>query len=97
MDDPRQFGLELADRTVARMEDDGLSSEDAAILAANEIVQRADKMIAAGASRMRLTLGRRLSRSRMARASMSESGGYRSSQSFPGRNRNSLIAQRRAG
>jgi hypothetical protein len=33
------------------MEDEGLSSEEAAILAANEIVRHADKMIAAGASR----------------------------------------------
>lgn len=51
MDDPREFGHQLADRTVARMESEGLSSDEAAIFAAEQIVQRADEMVAAGESR----------------------------------------------
>jgi len=51
MDDPKQFGLELADRTVARMESEGLGSEEAAIFAAKQIVERADEMVAASRTR----------------------------------------------
>ena len=50
MDDPRHFGLQLADKTVARMEGEGLSSGEAAISAAKEILQRSDEMVAAGTS-----------------------------------------------
>src|SRR5688500_11571313 len=51
MDDPREFGHQLADRTVACMESEGLSSDEAAIFAAEQIVKRADEMVAAGESR----------------------------------------------
>ena len=51
MEDPGQFGAELADRTVARMETDGLDSAQAALLAAQEILDFANGLIAAGTSK----------------------------------------------
>ena len=45
MDDPREFGQQLADKTVARMESEGLSSDEAAIFAAEQIVERADEWL----------------------------------------------------
>jgi uncharacterized protein (DUF697 family) len=50
VDDPNRFGLELADATIARMEAEALSGHGGAIFAAQEIVQRADEMVASGAT-----------------------------------------------
>ncbi len=51
MEDPRHFGAVLADTTIARMEAEALSGEEAAIFAATEIVRRADAMVEAGETR----------------------------------------------
>ena len=51
MEDPRHFGALLAETTIARMEAEALSGEDAAIFAAAEIVRRADAIVEAGETR----------------------------------------------
>jgi len=51
MEDPGRFGAELADRTVARMETEALDSTEAALLAAQEILKWAERLIAAGGAR----------------------------------------------
>ena len=51
MDDARQFGRELADITLERMEAENLSGMDGAKFAVREIANRAREMIAQGGSR----------------------------------------------
>ena len=51
MEDARQFGLVLADTTVAEMDTEGLSGQEAAVFAAAQVVRRADAMVAAGETR----------------------------------------------
>ena len=78
MDDPREFGQQLADKTVARMESEGLSSDEAAIFAAQQIVERADEWLLQARAARQLPLGRSLPHWRMARALTSGSKGLRS-------------------
>ena len=51
MNDATRFGRELADATVARMDAEGLSGQEAAIFAAAEVVRRADAMVELGETR----------------------------------------------
>jgi hypothetical protein len=48
MEDAKRFGVELAEKAVALMQTNGVSSEEASILCAQQIVRRSDAMTAAG-------------------------------------------------
>jgi hypothetical protein len=48
MEDAKRFGVELADAAVVLMQTEGVTSEEASIISAQQIVRRSDAMVAAG-------------------------------------------------
>ena len=54
--DPRQFGVELADRVVSQIQIDGISAEEATSQSASDVEFRANALIAQGVPRQEVRL-----------------------------------------